>query len=595
VALACALFVVVATGGVIDGAGGTATAQAATSASATGSVGYWMLGGDGVVYGFGAAQSSTDNVPYAMSIAPKSNGTGYWVVDAKGGVRTYGTAAYFGGTPARVAGEIVTTMSATPTGNGYWLFTNLGRAFAYGDARSYGDMSRTHLNGGIVASTATPTGRGYYMIGSDGGVFSFGDARFHGSTGGMRLNRPIVGVSATPDNRGYWLVASDGGVFAFNAPFRGSMGATPLNRPVTGLVAFGNGYLMAAADGGVFDFSNKPFLGSLSGFPLSAPITAIAAFTHGSVGVGTPTGGSGVNKGRPFSTTGPWNTPTPAGTSWFDTPTLHTLSTGGFRHWWVNTDSVGIWWSSLSDPVWTFNMPAYVAPSFHRNRPASKFTMRAPASMVAGTDVDHILVVIDPASGNYVEVWQASVNPATRTVTNIAGSPGWAKGNAITGPGAGTLSNNDGVRAANFSWAAGLITGADLRARKIDHALAVALPSAVLKGGGSTGAGAWRLPATAWDAGYWGGNLQTGTRLGIPPGVARPAGLSTLGVMAFNALQKYGAFVGDYTGGEWPLFYADNRSVTEASMCPLFCYWNYNGSSDMEKIAPLLRVAGYQP
>jgi hypothetical protein len=249
-------------------------------------------------------------------------------------------------------------------------------------------------------------------------------------------------------------------------------------------------------------------------------------------------------------------------------------------------------------------MPAYVAPSFHRNRAAARFMVHAPANLAAGADADHILVVIDPTTGDYVEVWQASVDAAHFTVTNLPGSPGWARGNAVTGPGAGTLSNNDGVRAANFSWAAGLITRSDLDAGKIDHALVVALTQDTLMGGGNTGHQggiststplAWRAPATAWDAGWWTGPIKMGSRLGIPAGTPKPAGLSSLGSMVFDALQKYGAFVGDYAGGAWPMFYADKYTLSSNDLCSLFCYWNYGGSSDMEKIAPLLRVADYQP
>jgi hypothetical protein len=65
--------------------------------------------------------------------------------------------------------------------------------------------------------------------------------------------------------------------------------------------------------------------------------------------------------------------------------------------------------------------------------------------------------------------------------------------------------------------------------------------------------------------------------------------------MTFDALQRYGAFVGDFAGGAWPMFYADNHTVTLDQVKPLFAYWDYNGSADMEKIAPLLRVADYQP
>jgi hypothetical protein len=244
--------------------------------------GYWMLGSDGRIFAFGNAPDLGSAAAPAVAFSARRDGRGYWIVDGDGNVRAFGSATYRGGRPLLWPGEIVSTISGTPTGNGYWLFTTAGRAFAYGDAHFYGDMRGVRLNGPVIASIATPTGRGYYMVGSDGGVFSFGDARFHGSMGGAHLNRPIVGLSPTPDNRGYWLVAADGGVFAFGAPFRGSMGSLTLNKPVNGLVAYGNGYLMVASDGGVFNFSNRAFVGSLGDRPPAAPIVGIAAFVTSS-------------------------------------------------------------------------------------------------------------------------------------------------------------------------------------------------------------------------------------------------------------------------------------------------------------------------
>lgn len=310
----------------------------------------------------------------------------------------------------------------------------------------------------------------------------------------------------------------------------------------------------------------------------------------------TPTTAPPVATGtiRPFGPTSPWNTPTPANTSWYDTPRLHTMpiAVNGdtFQHWWVNTSSVGIYYSKATDPVWTFNMPAYIAPLWNRNRPAQTFQVRAPANMVDGGDEDHILVVVD--GNRYYEVWNALVDPVTRTVTNRPSAPGWATGDFVNGPGAGTTATNDGVRAANFSWAGGLITGHDLAAGKIDHALVVALPHSMLKAGGTPD---YVWPATAWDNGGATGPIRMGTRLGIPAGTPRPAGLSPLGNQMFDALVTYGAFVGDYCGGPWPMFYADKYTVTENQMRPLFTWWDFGGSSDMEKLAPLLRVADYQP
>jgi hypothetical protein len=242
--------------------------------------GYWMMGGDGLVYGFGSSASVPGRVPAATGFANRKDGTGYFITDWVGHVFTRGRARYRGGTPALRPGEAITTMAATPTDNGYWLFSNFGRVFPFGDAHSFGDLSHQTLNRPIIASVATPSGNGYYMVGADGGIFTFGDAHFRGSKGGQPLNAPIVGIAPTPDNLGYWLVGGDGGVFTFgDATFRGSMGGRHLNAPVVGLVAYGNGYLMVAADGGVFTFSNKHFLGSLGGHSLPAPIKDIAAFS----------------------------------------------------------------------------------------------------------------------------------------------------------------------------------------------------------------------------------------------------------------------------------------------------------------------------
>src|SRR5262249_10541549 len=133
-------------------------------------------------------------------------------------------------------------------------------------------------------------------------------------------------------------------------------------------------------------------------------------------------------------------------------------------------------------------------------------------------------------------------------------------------------------------------------------ALVVALPGDMLMGGGysgyqggaSSGTSAWRAPATAWET-WMTGPIEMGSRIGIPARTPMPAGLTPIGVMVFTSLQQYGAFVGDYTGGQWPQLYADQGTVTQAQAQPLYAFWNYKGSADMEKIGPLLRIANYQP
>jgi hypothetical protein len=262
---------------------GTGQTTVTTTPAPAATSGYWMVGADGHVYPFGAAQGLGDAAPApgtdAVDIEPTPARDGYWIVDSAGNVTARGAATPFGSVaPGRLAaGEHATSLSATPTGKGYWIFTDRGRVLTFGDAVHHGDMAGVTLNGPVLDSIPTPTGKGYYMVASDGGIFAFGDAAFRGSMGGKKLNAAVQSLVPVPSGGGYWLVAADGGVFAFDAPFRGSMGGTRLSKPVTGMVPYGNGYLMVGEDGGIFSFSDQAFAGSLGAHPPGRPIVSVAA------------------------------------------------------------------------------------------------------------------------------------------------------------------------------------------------------------------------------------------------------------------------------------------------------------------------------
>ncbi len=176
-------------------------------------------------------------------------------------------------TPTPVVG-----MASLSDGKGYWLTDAAGGVSAYGGAVSYGSLAGHALNAPIAHIVATADGRGYWLVAADGGIFAFGDATFHGSMGGQRLNQPVVGMSADDATGGYWLVATDGGIFAFDAPFLGSTGGLRLNRPVNGMTALpdGQGYWFVASDGGVFNEGAAGFLGSMGGTALNAPVMGMA-------------------------------------------------------------------------------------------------------------------------------------------------------------------------------------------------------------------------------------------------------------------------------------------------------------------------------
>ena len=207
----------------------------------------------------------------------------YAIVDAAGGVMTFGGAGYDGDTLEVPLQKPIVGGAADPNG-GYWLVASDGGVFTFGNAPFWGSAGSIALNKPIVGMAPTADGGGYWLVASDGGIFTYGDAAFFGSTGGMTLNKPIVGMAATKDGRGYWLVASDGGIFTYgDAPFQGSAGSIALNKPIVGMAATkdGRGYWLVASDGGIFTYGDAPFLGSAGGIALSEPIAAMAATPDG--------------------------------------------------------------------------------------------------------------------------------------------------------------------------------------------------------------------------------------------------------------------------------------------------------------------------
>jgi hypothetical protein len=207
------------------------------------------------------------------AITPAQSDSAYAIVDAAGGILTFGGAGYEGDTLDLTLDKPIVGSAADPTG-GYWLVASDGGIFSFGGAQFYGSTGGLRLNQPIVGMAATPDGKGYWLVASDGGIFSFGDANFFGSTGSLRLNRPVVGMAATTNGLGYWLVASDGGIFSFgDAPFYGSTGALHLNAPVVGMSATpdGQGYWLVGQDAGVFSFGDAGFSGSAES-PLHPPL-----------------------------------------------------------------------------------------------------------------------------------------------------------------------------------------------------------------------------------------------------------------------------------------------------------------------------------
>jgi hypothetical protein len=217
--------------------------------------GYWLVAADGGVFSFGDAAffGSIPGLGYApagsgvskelnapiVGMVPSSDGGGYFMVGADGGVFAFGDAKFEGSCPAigGCAGAAVTVMPDA-SGNGYWLVTATGHVYAFGDATGFGAPGATGIP--VTSATRTADGGGYWILFANGAVNAYGDAANLGGpvgqTGGLN---PATAILSTADGGGYWVSSAAGAIYTFgDAPYDGGMNGTHLN----GSIIAGTGY-----------------------------------------------------------------------------------------------------------------------------------------------------------------------------------------------------------------------------------------------------------------------------------------------------------------------------------------------------------------
>ncbi len=218
--------------------------------------GYWLVASDGGIFAFGDAfyhgsipglglHPAGSGLPNSLNapivgMVPSSDGGGYFMVGADGGVFAFGDAKFSGSCPG-IGGCTGAAVAVMPdnTGNGYWVVTKTGNVYNFGDAVNFGQPGAQVSP--VTAAVATPDGKGYLILLGDGQVLPFGDAPHDGSPSGanfVSLN-PANAIFTTSDGQGYWVASAQGKVFTFgDAPFDGDMSSIKLN----GAIINANGY-----------------------------------------------------------------------------------------------------------------------------------------------------------------------------------------------------------------------------------------------------------------------------------------------------------------------------------------------------------------
>jgi hypothetical protein len=277
---------------------------------------------------------------------------------------------------------------------------------------------------------------------------------------------------------------------------------------------------------------------------------------------------------RPFANSSPWNVLTDdTPYSFVQHPELDDV------HWWVNLNdySIPVVNSAPGDPLVAVSVNA------SHGRPASVVNVRIPAGVTGAAGGDGTLQV-NETNGISHSFWKfVRISTTTATAQAYGSTPLDADG--FTDPATGL---NAGIRAAWCSTMAGLLSGPEIDAGEIEHALAIALPGSMLAQG-------WVAPALQEDidSATYSGSIPMGSRLVVPPTATMPSGLSVLGQKIWRAAQRYGFLVVDRA--DVPSLYADPRTMSDAQMTPLRVYWcpTCGNKNDLDRIASQLQVARY--
>jgi hypothetical protein len=243
----------------------------------------------------GANAVAGANAPI-VGMAATSDGGGYWLVGSDGGIFTFGAAQFYGSTGSLHLQRPIVGITPTATRGGYWLVASDGGIFAFADAGYYGSIPGSglnpagsgmphSLNAPIVGMVPSGDGGGYFMVASDGGVFAFGDARFEGSCPGIGgCNGAAVAVVPDATGNGYWVVTSTGAVYTFgDAVDFGQPGTQSTTITSAAATPSGGGYWILDAAGQVFAFGNAASLGDMPAGSAGGldPASAIFATSDG--------------------------------------------------------------------------------------------------------------------------------------------------------------------------------------------------------------------------------------------------------------------------------------------------------------------------
>ncbi len=263
----------------------------------------------------------------------------------------------------------------------------------------------------------------------------------------------------------------------------------------------------------------------------------------------------------PFSASSSWNARIPS--SGVNYSNVAWPASTGYNYT-VSWDSysAAIFVASSADPVVKVSYPA------GWGYPGGTLNIRMPANADGAPGTDGELLVIDGTKVHNFWIFK-------RTSSTTATAQSYGVSDLLSGTGWGSKSPflGAGITAVGSNQMAGLLIQAETDAGEINHALNLRGDSAIV----ASGIVGYAISS---DGSAAGGILKEGQRYAIPYTTPMPSGLSPLGQKVFRAMQNYGAYVTDVSGGCTTLG-AQQNAYDNATMTNL---WH-----DSNAIIPLLK------
>jgi hypothetical protein len=268
---------------------------------------------------------------------------------------------------------------------------------------------------------------------------------------------------------------------------------------------------------------------------------------------------------RPFNDQSPWNTPIAQNAPLAPDSAALIADLRASSQYGSNLDvniaefSIPLYYATPTTPLVDFLVELGGLGFSGSDGSNARAMVPVPAGATPDPMSDHHIAIIDRAKNIEWGFWNAANNNGQWTASLGATADLSGDGLRPYKPNNPTWYTSHGARACGFPLIAGLIRTEEIDAGRIEHALVIAYPH--------IRAGYYMSPASTAQARIGDDSISTrgipcGGRVQLDPNLNLDSlGLSRAGRIIAEALQRYGAYVGDYSGAI--SIYAENAAAAQ--------------------------------